>query len=204
MVFGNLEPLQCVKSVRITYSPLTSQPTFAVKQLIMQLNSETVRRRFPNLTVEWELLSYNSPPIAEWRMINGTVHREMYNYQTVDERRRTADSFWEKVNLECFAPLAAPKWGREFRTEESIIKERLVERDDKKLKKAMMMIDRVHVDRGLPLHWVQSGEEAANQRDEARQQERMEEDWGKEFEETKLWETRQQSLITHCGKDETK
>lgn len=94
-LFPKLDFLDYVKRIHVSYHPGRERAETA-RQLILQMTSETTKRKHPKLEATWELLGYDSAAIVDVELINGHKKRFIADHYSRKEMQSIIDQ-WQYV-----------------------------------------------------------------------------------------------------------
>ncbi|SBT78630.1 conserved Plasmodium protein, unknown function [Plasmodium ovale] len=70
-LFPPLTFLSYLKRLHVYYSPVRSEKADVARRLIVFASSQKIKQKYPLLTVTWELLAYENPPMIEVEYLDG-------------------------------------------------------------------------------------------------------------------------------------
>ena len=94
-LFPRLDFLDQVKKIHIAYHP-GRERTDSARQIILQVTSDSVKRKHPKLEATWELLGYDAPAVVDVELTNGHRKKFLADHYTRKEMQSIIDQ-WQYV-----------------------------------------------------------------------------------------------------------
>ncbi|VWU51298.1 conserved protein, unknown function [Hepatocystis sp. ex Piliocolobus tephrosceles] len=107
-LFPPLTFLTYLKKLHISYSPVRNEKADVARRLIVFASSQKIKKKYPLLTVTWELLAYDNPPMIEVEYLNG--EKEKINIEQFSElqKKEIIDKWKYTSSLEPYPETLAP------------------------------------------------------------------------------------------------
>jgi hypothetical protein len=98
-LFPKLHFLDYVKRIHVSYHPGREQVETA-RQLILQITSDSTKRKFPKLEASWELLGYDAPAVVDIELVNGATKRFLADHYSRCEMQAIIDQWQYTAHME--------------------------------------------------------------------------------------------------------
>mmetsp|Transcript_88335 Transcript_88335/g.205519 ORF Transcript_88335/g.205519 Transcript_88335/m.205519 type:complete len:117 (-) Transcript_88335:133-483(-) len=98
-LFPRLDFLAYLKSIHVAYHP-GRERTEVARRLIMQMTSESTKKKFPQLKASWELLGYNAPATIDVEFVHGKKKRFFAEHYSKQEMQDIVDSWQFEAHLQ--------------------------------------------------------------------------------------------------------
>ena len=72
----------------------------SARQLILQITSDTTKRKHPKLEASWELLGYDSPAVVDIELMNGHKQRFIADHYSRREMQSIIDQWQYMSHME--------------------------------------------------------------------------------------------------------
>ncbi|CDU16914.1 conserved protein, unknown function [Plasmodium yoelii] len=107
-LFPSLTFLSYLKKLHVYYSPARIEKADVARRLIIFASSQKIKQRYPLLTVTWELLAYDNPPMIEVEYLNGEKEKINIEYFSDRQKKEIIDKWKYTASLEAFPEVLAP------------------------------------------------------------------------------------------------
>ena len=98
-LFPKLDFLAYAKHIHVAYHPGRAKSEVA-RRLVLQITSQTVKRKFPTLQTSWELLGYDAPATVDVTFPDGTSRRFVADHWSKSEMQAVIDRWQFGAHLE--------------------------------------------------------------------------------------------------------
>ncbi|CRG95958.1 conserved Plasmodium protein, unknown function [Plasmodium gallinaceum] len=107
-LFPPLTFLSFLRKLHVYYSPARNEKTDVARRLIIFASSQKIKQRYPLLTVTWELLAYENPPMIEVEYLNGEKEKINIEYFSDRQKKEIINKWKYTASLDPFPEVLAP------------------------------------------------------------------------------------------------
>ncbi|GAW82781.1 hypothetical protein, conserved [Plasmodium gonderi] len=107
-LFPPLTFLSYLRKLHVYYSPIRNEKADVARRLIIFASSQKMKQKYPLLTVTWELLAYDNPPMIEVEYLNGDTEKINIEYFSDRQKKEILDKWKYTASLEPFPEVLAP------------------------------------------------------------------------------------------------
>jgi hypothetical protein len=98
-LFPKLDFLAYVSNIHVAYNPGRAKSEVA-RRLVLQITSQSVKKKFPALQSSWELLAYDAPSTVDVTFADGNKRRFMADHWSKAEMQAVIDKWQFEAHLE--------------------------------------------------------------------------------------------------------
>ncbi|SOV79138.1 conserved Plasmodium protein, unknown function [Plasmodium sp. gorilla clade G3] len=107
-LFPPLHFLSYLRKIHIYYSPQRCEKADVARRLIIFCSSQKIKERYPMLTVTWELLAYENPPMIEVEYFNGQKEKINIEYFSNTQKKKILDEWKYTACLDPYPEVMKP------------------------------------------------------------------------------------------------